>query len=80
MLWRELRGRALAELRFRRQHPFGYYILDFYCVSERIAVEVDGWSHSPLRGQLPRRGRDSMSDDVAYYLAPLAPDRRAKPE
>ncbi len=44
-LWTELRGRKLADLRFRRQHPVGPYVLDFYCVSARLAVEVDGRAH-----------------------------------
>ena len=45
LLWRELRKRAADGLRFRRQHPVGPYILDFYCPSARLAVEVDGAAH-----------------------------------
>jgi very-short-patch-repair endonuclease len=44
-LWNQLRRRQLQGLRFRRQHPVGPYILDFYCDSARLAVEVDGYSH-----------------------------------
>jgi very-short-patch-repair endonuclease len=40
-----LRRRGLAGLRFRRQHPIGPYILDFYCDEFRLAVEIDGQSH-----------------------------------
>ncbi|HEY0958361.1 MAG TPA: endonuclease domain-containing protein [Novosphingobium sp.] len=32
-------------LKFRRQHPAGVYILDFYCAAARLAIEVDGWAH-----------------------------------
>ncbi|HWW11220.1 MAG TPA: endonuclease domain-containing protein [Brevundimonas sp.] len=46
-MWTRLRGRRLAGLRFRRQHPIGPYILDFYCDELRLAVEVDGQSHAP---------------------------------
>jgi len=42
ILWRLLRGKALDGLRFRRQHPLGPYVLDFYCPSARLCVEVDG--------------------------------------
>ena len=43
LLWRALRKRALpGGVRFRRQHPIGPYILDFYCPAARLAVEVDG--------------------------------------
>jgi very-short-patch-repair endonuclease len=44
-LWMALRKRALGGLRFRRQHPIGPFILDFYCHSARLAVEVDGVHH-----------------------------------
>jgi len=33
-------------VKFRRQHPIGPYILDFYCPWVKLAVEVDGASHS----------------------------------
>lgn len=45
VLWQALRKGRLANLRFRRQHPTGPYILDFYCPSARLAVEVDGFAH-----------------------------------
>lgn len=45
MLWNALRGSQLDGRKFRRQHSVGNYILDFYCPSERIAVELDGEPH-----------------------------------
>ncbi|KQY75185.1 endonuclease domain-containing protein [Brevundimonas sp. Root1423] len=44
-LWVCLRGKRLAGLKFRRQHPIGPYVLDFYCAAAKLAVEVDGSSH-----------------------------------
>jgi very-short-patch-repair endonuclease len=44
-LWVRLKGRQLDGYQFRRQHPVGPYILDFYCEAARLAVEVDGYSH-----------------------------------
>jgi very-short-patch-repair endonuclease len=44
-LWRHLRRRQLGGLRFRRQHPIGRFIVDFYCAAHRLVVEVDGESH-----------------------------------
>lgn len=35
----------LGGFKFRRQHSVGAYILDFYCPSERLAIELDGESH-----------------------------------
>jgi very-short-patch-repair endonuclease len=45
VLWEALRGRRLAGLRFRRQHPVGRFILDFYCPIAKLCVEVDGGIH-----------------------------------
>ncbi len=44
-LWVRLRRRQLRGLKFRRQHPIGPYIVDFYCATARLAVEVDGQGH-----------------------------------
>src|SRR5665213_3350601 len=55
-LWLALRRQAQAGLRFRRQHPIGPFILDFYCDSARLAVGVDGEWHA-LGGQLRRDER-----------------------
>ena len=50
MLWRVLRTRP-GGIKFRRQHPSGRYVLDFYCSDARLAVEVDGEAHD--RGHRP---------------------------
>lgn len=46
LLWRLLRNRRIAGAKFRRQHPAGRYILDFYCAEIKLAVELDGGQHS----------------------------------
>jgi very-short-patch-repair endonuclease len=45
-LWRVLRRRQLSDLKFRRQHPFGDYIIDFVCLEAMLVVEVDGGQHN----------------------------------
>ena len=45
LLWVRLRNRSTGCPTFRRQHPIGPYIPDFYCASARLAVEIDGQSH-----------------------------------
>ncbi|MBB4858832.1 very-short-patch-repair endonuclease [Novosphingobium chloroacetimidivorans] len=52
LLWQELRKRPQG-LKFRRQHPSGAYILDFYCADARLAIEVDGGAHD--YGDRPQR-------------------------
>ena len=44
MLWKEMRKRPDG-LKFRRQHPAGQFVLDFYSAAARLAIEVDGWGH-----------------------------------
>jgi very-short-patch-repair endonuclease len=46
LLWSRLKYRDDTGLVFRRQHPFGPYILDFYCARAGLAIEVDGIDHS----------------------------------
>jgi len=45
-LWQVLRNRQLNGLKIFRQYSAGNYILDFYCPTKRLAVEVDGGQHS----------------------------------
>ena len=45
ILWKHLRGKQLNGYRFRQQHGFGPYILDFYCPSLRLCIELDGEVH-----------------------------------
>jgi adenine-specific DNA-methyltransferase len=61
-LWRHLRARRFGGFKFRKQHPCGPYILDFYCAQRRLAIELDGGQHYLPRG-LPH---DARRDD---YLA-----------
>ena len=44
-LWKRLKGQQLAGLKFRRQFSVEDYILDFYCPSLRLAIELDGDYH-----------------------------------
>jgi very-short-patch-repair endonuclease len=51
ILWRHLRNRNFAGYKFRRQHPFDGYVLDFYCPSAKLAIELDGGGHNYRAGQ-----------------------------
>jgi very-short-patch-repair endonuclease len=44
-LWRALKNRQLGGFKFRRQHPIGKYIVDFYCAKAKLVIELDGGSH-----------------------------------
>ena len=49
-LWHLLRCRKISGLKFRRQHTFGDYILDFVCLENNLVIEVDGGQHGQQQG------------------------------
>ena len=59
LLWGLLRARRFAGKKFRRQHPVGRYILDFYCHENKLAIELDGGQHNSgaARSRDERRSR-----------------------
>jgi hydroxymethylglutaryl-CoA lyase len=44
-LWNVVKSKQLAGYKFRRQHPFGPFILDFFCPAVGLVVELDGITH-----------------------------------
>ncbi len=55
LLWQRLRS---ADVKIRKQHPCGKYVLDFYCPSAKLAIEIDGIVHD--MGDRPQR--DELHD------------------
>ena len=47
-MWHLLRNRGFHGAKFRRQHPIGPFVLDFYCEQARLGIELDGSSHTGL--------------------------------
>ena len=45
-LWSRVRRKQLEGFRFRRQHPLGPYVVDFFCAEAKLIVEVDGGQHA----------------------------------
>ena len=62
-LWRHLRNRNFAGYKFRRQHPLGYYVLDFYGPTAKLAIELDGGGHNYQFGQIRDRKRSRLLAD-----------------
>ena len=61
ILWRALRNDALANLHFRRQQVISGYIVDFYCASAKLAIELDGAAHLARKDYDAERDR-ALSD------------------
>ncbi|MFA5995148.1 MAG: DUF559 domain-containing protein [Patescibacteria group bacterium] len=45
ILWQQLRRKQINNAKFKRQHPIGRYIADFYCRKAKLIIEVDGLIH-----------------------------------
>jgi adenine-specific DNA-methyltransferase len=56
LLWMLLRNRRIAGAKFRRQHPVGRYILDFYCDEKKLGIELDGGQHGEAVKYDEKRG------------------------
>ena len=57
LLWMLLRNRRIAGMKFRRQHPVGRYILDFYCDERKLGIELDGGQHGEAMDYDQQRDR-----------------------
>jgi len=44
-LWNHLNKKQVNNIRFRRQHPIGKFIVDFYCHTLKLVIEIDGGVH-----------------------------------
>ena len=69
LLWQRLRL-TRGELRFRRQHPIGPYVADFYCPAAKIVIEVDGAVHD--RRQASDRKRDAYMASLNLQVLRIA--------
>ena len=59
-LWTLLQKKQLEGRKFRRQHSIGKYIVDFFCPSEKIAIELDGEGHNDIIQAEYDRERDLL--------------------
>lgn len=70
-LWSELRRNRLDGLHFRRQHALGRFVLDFYCASKKLAVELDGEVHDDpdqvMRDQMRSVALEALSVRVIRF-------------
>jgi very-short-patch-repair endonuclease len=79
LLWQALRARP-GGFRFRRQHPAGPFVMDFYCAEARLCIEVDGMAHdlgsNPVRDDrrnrlMAARGVETLRIPARDLLAEL---------
>ena len=56
-LWRHLRNRQLAGVKFRRQYPIAGHVADFASPEQRLVIELDGGQHADQRDRDEERTR-----------------------
>jgi methionyl-tRNA synthetase len=65
LMWGLLRDKRMGGVKFRRQHPVGSYVLDFFCLEANLAVELDGGQHAESRTHDEKRTEFLKSKGIA---------------
>lgn len=68
LLWRNLRNRQLGDVKFRRQHPLGHYIVDFVSMERKLIIEIDGGQHAEAGHQLKDKRRDQYFQEKGFKV------------
>lgn len=74
-LWQVVRNRKLAGFKFRRQHPFEGFILDFYFDEARLGVEVDGKIHQLAEQLQYDRQREAYLNELGIEIMRFTNDQ-----
>ena len=67
-LWSVLKDRMLKGRKFRRQHSIDGYVVDFFCYSENLIVEIDGSSHDDIGSQNHDVERDEKLLEYGFKI------------
>jgi cyclase len=68
VLWESLRNKRLRGLKFRRQHPIGRFIVDFYCHKYKLVIELDGGIHEISKVKANDQNREEELKDFGLYI------------
>ncbi|MCF7827021.1 MAG: DUF559 domain-containing protein [Candidatus Marinimicrobia bacterium] len=67
-LWFLLRGKKLGGYKFRRQHVIINYIVDFFCFSEKLIIELDGPIHNTQKARDYDERREALLKANGYRI------------
>ncbi len=67
-LWRHLQRKQLKGRKFRRLHSIKNYVVDFYCVSEKIIIELDGAIHLDFAQQNYDYERTQVLESLGFKV------------
>jgi very-short-patch-repair endonuclease len=67
-LWGRMRNRQIDGWKFRRQVPYGPYVLDFFCFEADLVIEVDGGQHAEERAAQDRERTQYLEDQGLHVI------------
>ncbi|MBZ0204142.1 MAG: excinuclease ABC subunit UvrC [Ignavibacteria bacterium] len=73
-LWQALRNKKAGNFKFRRQHPIGYYIVDFYCDEKHLIIEIDGSIHDLPDNKEYDANRQTELENIGYKIVRFTND------
>ena len=79
MIWARLRNNQLGQ-RFLRQYSIGFYIVDFYCPKQHLAIEIDGKYHAEVDTKLYDQERDTYLESLGIKILRFVNDEVLKNE
>lgn len=68
ILWEKLKDKKFNDLKIRRQHPAGKFILDFYCHEYKLAIELDGDVHDNVDVKSRDLGREEELNSLGITV------------
>lgn len=68
IIWQSLRNRKILGFKFRRQHPLGKYIADFYCFEAKLVIEIDGGIHNQAENKEYDNGRSFELEELGIIV------------
>ena len=72
LLWEHLRDRKFHGLKFRRQHPIGPYVADFFCSELQLILEIDGAVHNNPEQQTRDREREFFLQELGLKVVRIS--------
>lgn len=67
-IWDFLRNRKVINVKFRRQHPIGYFIVDFFCEEKKLIIEIDGSIHDLEENKKYDKDRQEELELAGYNM------------
>src|SRR3989338_9165964 len=68
ILWSFLQNKKFKGYKFRRQYGVGHYVIDFYCPVAKLAIEIDGSSHTTHDAKLFDKIRQELIEEFGIHF------------